>query len=166
MAEYYGHKTMLDGTHVPLTKDEATAIMEAVETAKQLRAQEMPTARVMAFPYIPHLPRRWMVQQWKTGSTVSASTSMVSCPYSTLVVRMFGRFRKSVPLTPLQLRIDRFSNEGGHAVWSGNRFDALPLLIGEPDFRFFDVQWWSPHTSANIRPLKVCQSHRISVPAY
>ena len=43
--EYHGHKTMPDGSHVPLTKDEAIAIMRAVETARAERARKMPTAR-------------------------------------------------------------------------------------------------------------------------
>lgn len=43
--KYHGHKTMLDGSHVPLTNNEAAAIMQAVETAGAERAQKMPTAR-------------------------------------------------------------------------------------------------------------------------
>jgi hypothetical protein len=42
---YYGHKTLIDGSHVPLTKDEAAAIMEAVRVADQDRAKDMPTVR-------------------------------------------------------------------------------------------------------------------------
>lgn len=42
---YHGHKTLADGSHVPLTKDEATAIWKAIEEADAKRAQEMPTAR-------------------------------------------------------------------------------------------------------------------------
>jgi hypothetical protein len=42
----------------------------------------------------------------------------------------------------------------------------LPLLVGKPDFRLFHVQRRAPHACPDIRPLKVCQSHRISVPAY
>lgn len=45
MAEYHGHKTLIDGTHLPLTEDEADAIWKAVEAAKVKRAQEMPTAQ-------------------------------------------------------------------------------------------------------------------------
>lgn len=42
---YHGHKTLADGSHVPLTKDEADAIRKAVEEAAARRAQEMPTAQ-------------------------------------------------------------------------------------------------------------------------
>jgi hypothetical protein len=42
---YYGHRTMIDGTHVPLTADEADAIWKAVEEADAKRAKDMPTAQ-------------------------------------------------------------------------------------------------------------------------
>lgn len=43
--DYHGHKTMLDGSHVPLTADEVKAIWDAVEAAKAKRIADMPTAR-------------------------------------------------------------------------------------------------------------------------
>ena len=45
MDKYHGHKTLIDGTHVPLTEDEVDAIWRAVDAAKAKRAQEMPTAQ-------------------------------------------------------------------------------------------------------------------------
>lgn len=45
MPEYQGHKTLIDGSHVPLTKDEAGAIMKAIKDADDKRARNMPTAR-------------------------------------------------------------------------------------------------------------------------
>jgi hypothetical protein len=54
---YYGHKTLIDGSHVPLTKDEAAAIMEAVMVANQERAKDMPAVR----DAFAALIRAWMV---------------------------------------------------------------------------------------------------------
>lgn len=45
MGERYGHKTLIDGSHVPLTEDEAAALWKLVEDAKDKRAVDMPTAR-------------------------------------------------------------------------------------------------------------------------
>jgi hypothetical protein len=45
MGEYHGHKTLIDGTHVPLTSDEAEALWKAVEAEKVRREETMPTAR-------------------------------------------------------------------------------------------------------------------------
>lgn len=42
---YYGHKTLIDGSHVPLSRDEADALWQRVEEAKAKRAEEMPTAQ-------------------------------------------------------------------------------------------------------------------------
>jgi hypothetical protein len=42
MGEYHGHKTLIDGTHVPLTKDEAEALWKSAERARELRAETMP----------------------------------------------------------------------------------------------------------------------------
>lgn len=42
MADYYGHKTLIDGTHVALTSDEAEALWKSVEASKQRRADTMP----------------------------------------------------------------------------------------------------------------------------
>jgi hypothetical protein len=40
-----GHKTLIDGTHVPLSEDEAEAIWKAVEHEKAHRAKTMPTTQ-------------------------------------------------------------------------------------------------------------------------
>ena len=45
MPDYHGHRTLIDGTCVPLTKNEANAIFKVVEAAKDMRARDMPTAR-------------------------------------------------------------------------------------------------------------------------
>lgn len=45
MSENYGHATMVDGSHVPLTKEDAEAIWAAVETSRAKREAQMPTAR-------------------------------------------------------------------------------------------------------------------------
>ncbi len=66
----------------------------------------------------------------------------------------------------LKLSLNGFANECGHAVRPDKRLNALALLFREPDFRFFDIQRWASHATAINRPLKVCQRHRISVPAY
>jgi hypothetical protein len=40
----FGHKTLIDGSHVPLTEGEADALWKAIEAARERRAQAMPTA--------------------------------------------------------------------------------------------------------------------------
>jgi hypothetical protein len=45
MGEYHGHKTLIDGTRVPLAEHEAEALWKAVEAAKAHRAETMPTAQ-------------------------------------------------------------------------------------------------------------------------
>lgn len=45
MAQYHGHKTLTDGTHVPLTADEAKALWDMADAAKAKRAEDMPVAR-------------------------------------------------------------------------------------------------------------------------
>lgn len=42
MGEYHGHATLEDGSHVPLTRDEADALWLAAEKAKADAAAEMP----------------------------------------------------------------------------------------------------------------------------
>ncbi len=44
-SEYYGHKTLIDGSHVPLTKDEAAALWKMAEDAQAKRASDMPGVR-------------------------------------------------------------------------------------------------------------------------
>lgn len=45
MAEYHGHKTLIDGSHIPLTRDEADGLWKMAEDAKAQRAEAMPTAQ-------------------------------------------------------------------------------------------------------------------------
>lgn len=45
MSQYHGHKTMADGSTVPLSEDETKAIWRSVEAARERLAQDMPTAR-------------------------------------------------------------------------------------------------------------------------
>lgn len=45
MSEYYGHKTMKDGSHIPLTKDEAETFFRVAEQQQAKRATDMPTDR-------------------------------------------------------------------------------------------------------------------------
>lgn len=44
MSDYRGHMTMNDGTHKPLTADEAKAIWKAMERSAEDRARLMPTS--------------------------------------------------------------------------------------------------------------------------
>lgn len=41
---YYGHRTLADGTHEPLTKAEAETLMAALAASKDKLAADMPTA--------------------------------------------------------------------------------------------------------------------------
>lgn len=45
MTEYYGHKTMHDGRHIPLTKEEAETMRDAIADIRTKRADKLPTAR-------------------------------------------------------------------------------------------------------------------------
>lgn len=45
MSEYHGHKTLIDGSHVPLSKEEAEALWAAVEDERTKRNAAMPTAK-------------------------------------------------------------------------------------------------------------------------
>lgn len=45
MTEFHGHKTMADGSRVPLTSAEVEAIWKAVETARAKRDAAMPRAK-------------------------------------------------------------------------------------------------------------------------
>lgn len=42
MGDYHGHATLEDGTHVPLTKEEADALWKAAEAAEAKSAEDMP----------------------------------------------------------------------------------------------------------------------------
>ena len=45
MSGYHGHKTLVDGSHVPLTEDEAKMLWEAAEAARAKRTADMPSAQ-------------------------------------------------------------------------------------------------------------------------
>jgi len=65
--EYYGHKTMVDGSRIPLTKDEAEALIRSVEDADARRAQQMPTARDALAMLISSEQRLKDLGWWKGG---------------------------------------------------------------------------------------------------
>jgi len=64
---YHGHKTMIDGTHVALSKDEAEAIWKAIDEADAKRAQEMPTAQDALRVMIAARHRLQELGWWKGG---------------------------------------------------------------------------------------------------
>jgi hypothetical protein len=66
-AGYYGHKTLADGTHVPLTKDEADAILRAAKVAEAKRAEDMPTARHALRAMITAKQRLQELGWWEGG---------------------------------------------------------------------------------------------------
>lgn len=43
--DYFGHATMADGTHVPLSQNDAKAIWEAIDAADAKRRADMPTTQ-------------------------------------------------------------------------------------------------------------------------
>lgn len=43
MSDYYGHMTLKDGSHVPLSKEDAEALFTRAEEDKKKRAEFMPT---------------------------------------------------------------------------------------------------------------------------
>ena len=65
--EHYGHKTMLDGTHAPLSKDEADAIWKSIEEASEKRALEMPTAQGALRVLIAATQRLQELGWWEGG---------------------------------------------------------------------------------------------------
>lgn len=65
--QYYGHATMNDGTHVPLTKADADAIWKAAEDARAKREQEMPTAQDALRVLIAATQRLQELGWWKGG---------------------------------------------------------------------------------------------------
>lgn len=67
MADYHGHKTLIDGTHVPLTKDEADSFVQAIEEADAKRAEDMPTARDALAALIRAEQRLKDLGWWKGG---------------------------------------------------------------------------------------------------
>jgi hypothetical protein len=67
MAGYYGHKTLADGSHQPLTKDEAQAIRDWVDAAAAKRASDMPTAKDALSALIQAEQRLKELGWWKGG---------------------------------------------------------------------------------------------------
>lgn len=45
MAEYHGHMTMADGSHLPLSKDDADALWKSIKAGQKEMSEQMPTAR-------------------------------------------------------------------------------------------------------------------------
>jgi len=66
-AEYYGHKTMIDGSHEPLTKDEADSLWKYVEERKAQRAASMPTAEAALSQFIEAKQRLQELGWWQGG---------------------------------------------------------------------------------------------------
>lgn len=66
-AGYHGHKTLADGSHVALTKDEADAIWRTIEEAGAKRAQEMPTAQDALRALIAARQRLQELGWWEGG---------------------------------------------------------------------------------------------------
>lgn len=67
MAKYHGHKTLIDGSHVPLAEDEANSIWQHIEDAKAKRAQDMPTAQHALRAMIEAQQRMQELGWWKGG---------------------------------------------------------------------------------------------------
>jgi hypothetical protein len=64
---YHGHKTLIDGSHVPLTADEAEALWAAVEATTAKRAEDMPTAQDALSMLISAEARLQELGWWKGG---------------------------------------------------------------------------------------------------
>jgi len=72
MSDYHGHKTLIDGSHVPLTKDEAEGLWKMVEDAKAKRAETMPTAEAALRMLISATQRLNELGWWEGGLRVRA----------------------------------------------------------------------------------------------
>lgn len=66
-ADCHGHKTLADGSHVALSKEEAAAIWKAVQEARAKRAQEMPTAQDALRVMIAARQRMQELGWWEGG---------------------------------------------------------------------------------------------------
>jgi hypothetical protein len=80
-----------------------------------------------------------------------------------ILAMLVGAKILGVTFSPFQFCVDSLPNKDGHAVRADQRFDPLPLVVGQPDFRFLDVQRWPPHSRAHIGVGRFCQSHLSSV---
>lgn len=67
MSEYHGHKTLIDGSHVPLGKDEAEALWKWAEDQKAKRAETMPTAPDALHCFISANQRLQELGWWQGG---------------------------------------------------------------------------------------------------
>lgn len=65
--EYCGHKTMMDGSHVPLTKDEANLLMDQIAAAQSRREADMPMARDALSAIISAEERLRELGWWRGG---------------------------------------------------------------------------------------------------
>lgn len=70
MSDYHGHRTMPDGSHEPLSKDEAEALWRAVEARNADRAEAMPTAQD-ALRAIINAKQRLNDLGWREGGGLS-----------------------------------------------------------------------------------------------
>ncbi len=65
--DYHGHMTMTDGSHVPLSKEDAAALWKSAEDAKEARAVAMPTAEDALRALIDAEERMRELGWWKGG---------------------------------------------------------------------------------------------------
>lgn len=72
MSAYHGHKTLIDGSHVPLTKDEAEGLWKMVEEMRAKRAETMPTAEDALSQLIAAKERLNELGWWEGGLRVRA----------------------------------------------------------------------------------------------
>ena len=63
---YFGHKTLMDGTHVPLTEDEAKDLWEQATSSKNKRAEKMPEVQD-ALEQIQQAQQRMRELGWHPG---------------------------------------------------------------------------------------------------
>ncbi len=92
MTDYHGHMTLADGSHVPLTKDQAEEIWDAAMAQKAKRAADMPDVetalRVMTEAYhrLQELGFRDAIYCPKDGTAFEAieagSSGIHRCHYS------------------------------------------------------------------------------------
>lgn len=90
-ARYHGHKTMTDGTHVPLTFEEARAMWESIERKEAATAEKLPTeqscidAICEAYHRLQKLGWQDPIYCPKDGSTFkvieAGSTGIFDCVY-------------------------------------------------------------------------------------
>jgi len=90
-APYYGHMTMADGSHVPLTEEQAREIWDACEKAQEDRAKRMPDEQAAlkvlqdAYTRLKELGWRDAIYCPKDGSIFEAieagSTGVHDCTY-------------------------------------------------------------------------------------